>query len=78
MDLAAAMGVELLDEAAYLELQNLGEFDTKTESWLRTPPEIRDLGGAIYGNYRYKRVFIGNNSAPSFYSSRGFRAKLKV
>jgi len=78
VDLAAAMGIELLDEEQYHYLQTLGEFDTKTESWLKTPAEIRDLGGAIYGNRRYNRVFIGHNSARSFYSSRGFRGILRL
>ena len=78
VDLAAAMGIELLNEEQYRELQELGVFDTKTESWLKTPAEIRSLGGAIYGNRRYNRVFVGHNSAPSFYSSRGFRGALRV
>ena len=78
VDLADAMGIELLDEVQYQYLQTLGEFDTKTESWLKTPEEIRQLGGAIFGNRRYNRVFVGHNSAPSFYSSRGFRGLLKV
>ena len=78
MELAEAMGVELLNEDQYRELQELGEFDTKTESWLKTPEEIRDLGGAIYGNRRYNRVFVGHNSAPSFYAGRGFRGLLRV
>jgi hypothetical protein len=76
--LAAAMGIEVLNEDQYRELQELGEFDTKTESWLKTPAEIRDLGGAIYGNRRYNRVFVGHNSAPSFYAGRGFRGLLRV
>jgi hypothetical protein len=78
VDLAEAMGVELLNEEQYRDLQALGEFDTKTESWLKTPVEIRDLGGAIYGNRRYNRVFVGHNSAPSFYAGRGFRGLLRV
>lgn len=78
VDLAAAMGVELLNEDQYRALQELGEFDTKTESWLKTPSEIRDLGGAIYGNRRYNTVFVGHNSAPSFYAARGFRGSLRV
>ena len=78
VDLAAAMGVELLNEDQYRELQQMGEFDTKTESWLKTPAEIRDLGGAIYGNRRYNTVFVGHNSAPSFYAGRGFRGWLRV
>jgi len=77
-ELAATMGVELLDEAQYFALQQLGEFDTKTSSWLKTPPEIRALGGAIYGDRRYNRVFIGHNGADSYYSGRGFRGLLRV
>lgn len=78
MDLAAAMGVELLSEAQYFELQQLGEFDTKSSSWLRTPAEIRGLGGAIFGDRRFGRVFIYHNGAESYYSGRGFRASLRV
>ena len=78
LDMAAAMGVELLTEEQYLELQKLGEFDTKTSSWLKTPPEIRELGGALFGDRRYGRVFIYQNSAPCYYRVRGFRASLKV
>lgn len=77
-ELAAALGAELLPEEQYFELQRLGEFDTKTSSWLLTPPEIRKLGGAIYGDRRYNRVFIGHNGADSYYSGRGFRCRLKV
>jgi hypothetical protein len=77
-ELAAAMGAELLNEAQYFELQQLGEFDTKSSSWLLTPPEIRKLGGAIYGDRRYNRVFIGHNGEESYYSGRGFRCRLKV
>lgn len=72
------MGVELLTEEQYFELQQLGEFDPKTSSWLKTPAEIRKLGGAIYGDRRYNRVFIGRNGADSYYSGRGFRCWLKV
>jgi hypothetical protein len=75
---AAALGVELLDEAGYFALQALGEFDTKTSSWLLTPPEIRALGGAIFGDRRYNRVFIGHNGADSYYSGRGFRGLRRV
>ena len=78
LDAAADMGVEVLTEAEYFALQQLGEFDTKSSSWLRTPPEIRELGGAIYGDRRYNRVFIGHNGAESYYSGRGFRSCLKV
>jgi hypothetical protein len=77
-ELAEAMGVEILTEAQYLELQQAGEFDTKTSSWLKTPAKIRKLGGAIYGDRRYNRVFIGHNGAESYYSGRGFRCWLKV
>ena len=72
------MGAELLTEEQYFELQKLGEFDTKTSSWLQTPAEIRKLGGAIYGDRRYNRVFIGHNGADSYYSGRGFRGWLRV
>jgi hypothetical protein len=78
MDAAADMGVEVLTEDEYFALQKLGEFDTKSSSWLRTPPEIRELGGAIYGDRRYNRVFIGHNGAESYYSGRGFRGWLRV
>ena len=78
MDLAVAMGIELLTEEQYLELQKLGEFDTKTSSWLKTPADIRKLGGAIYGDRRYGRVFVGHNGAESYYSGRGFRGSLRV
>ena len=75
---AAAMGAELLTEELYFELQQLGEFDTKTSSWLKTPVEIRKLGGALYGDRRYNRVFIGHNGADSYYGGRGFRGWLRV
>ncbi|MGB7767731.1 MAG: DUF4256 domain-containing protein [Verrucomicrobiia bacterium] len=78
VDMATAMGVELLTEEEYFALQKLGEFDTKSSSWLKTPADIRGLGGAIYGDRRYGRVFIGHNGAESYYSGRGFRASLKV
>jgi class 3 adenylate cyclase len=78
VDLAAAMGIELLTEAQYRELQNLGEFDTKTESWVKTPAEIRKLGGALFCDRRYGHIFVFHNSAPSFYASRGFRGTLRV
>jgi hypothetical protein len=78
MDLAVAMGVELLTEEQYLELQKLGEFDTKTSSWIATPADIRKLGGALYCDRRYGRVFVGHNGAQSYYSGRGFRDWLKV
>ncbi len=78
MDLAAAMGVELLTEEQYLELQQLGEFDTKTSSWVKTPAEIRELGGALYCDRRYGRVFVGHNGAQSYYAARAFRCVLRV
>ena len=77
-DLAQEMGVEVMTEPQYFELQKLGEFDTKRSSWLQTPPEIRALGGAIFGDRRFGRVFIYHNGAESYYSSRGFRAVLRV
>jgi hypothetical protein len=75
---AAAMGVELLTEEQYHELQKLGEFDTKSSSWLKTPAEIRKLGGAIFGDRRFGRVFIYHNGAESYYSGRGFRGWLRI
>ena len=78
LDAAAEMGVEVLTEEEYFALQKLGEFDTKSSSWLLTPAEIRELGGAIYGDRRYGRVFIGHNGAESYYSGRGFRGSLKA
>lgn len=78
VDLAKSMGVELLSEAQYFALQKLENFDTKTSSWLKTPPAIRNLGGAIFGDFRYDRVFIYHNGAQSYYGSRGFRGVLKV
>jgi hypothetical protein len=78
MDLAAAMGIELLTEEQYLELQKLGDFDTKTSSWVKTPAEIRKLGGALYGDRRYGRVFVGHNGAQSYYAARAFRGSLRV
>lgn len=78
MDMAAAMGIEILTEEQYRVLQQLGEFDTKTSSWIRTPPEIRKLGGALFADRRYDTVFLYHNSAPSYYAARGFRGSLKV
>ena len=78
IDLAASMGFDLLDEDGYRKLQQLGEFDTKTSSWIQTPTEIRALGGAIFADRRYDHVFIYHNSAPSFYSTRGFRGSILV
>jgi hypothetical protein len=78
MEMAAAMGIDILTEAQYRELQTLGTFDTKTSSWLETPPEIRRLGGAIFCDRRYDRVFTYHNGAESYYAARGFRGSLKV
>jgi hypothetical protein len=77
-DMAAAMGVELLTEAQYRDLQSYGHFDQKTSSWLQTPANIRKLGGAIFGDFRYGTVFIYHNGADSYYAARGFRGALKV
>lgn len=78
MDMAIAMKIDILTEEQYFELQKLGDFDTTTSSWLRTPDEIRDLGGALFGDRRYGRVFIYQNGASSYYRVRGFRGCLKV
>ena len=78
MDLATEMGVEILDEQQYQELQKLGEFDNKTSSWLKTPTEVRKLGGAIFGDFRFGRVFVYHNGAESYYAARGFRGALRV
>ncbi|MEJ2512366.1 MAG: DUF4256 domain-containing protein [Anaerolineales bacterium] len=78
MDMANAMGIEILTEEQYRELQKLGDFDTKTSSWLVTPPEIRKLGGAIFGDRRYDHVFVYHNGASSYYGVRGFRGSLRV
>lgn len=78
MDLAESMGVELLTEEQYQALQKLGNFDMKSSSWLKTPDAVRKLGGAIFGDRRFGRVFIYHNGAQSYYSGRGFRAALKV
>ncbi len=78
IDMAAAMGIELLTEEQYRELQKLGSFDTKTSSWLKTPSDIRKLGGALFADRRYDNVFVYHNSAPSYYGARGFRGSLRV
>ena len=78
MDMAAAMGIELLTEEQYLELQKLGEFDSKTSSWVKTPADMRKLGGALYCDRRYGRVFVGHNGAQSYYATRAFRGWLRV
>ena len=78
IDMAAAMGIEILTEEQYRELQKLGNFDTKTSSWIDTPSEIRKLGGALFADRRYDKVFVYHNSAPSYYSVRAFRGSLRV
>jgi hypothetical protein len=78
MDMASAMGIEILTEEQYRELQKLGNFDTKTSSWLITPAEIRKLGGAIFADRRYDHVFVYHNGADSYYGVRGFRGSLRV
>ena len=78
IDMAAAMGIELLTEEQYREMQKLGNFDTKTSSWVKTPSDIRKLGGALFADRRYDNVFVYHNSAPSYYSVRGFRGSLRV
>jgi len=78
LDMAAAMGIELLTEEQYRELQQLGEFDTKTSSWVKTPPRIRQLGGALFCDRRFDTVFVYHNGAESYYGGRGFRGSLRV
>lgn len=78
IDMAAAMGIELLTEEQYRELQKLGEFDLKTSSWVKTPSEIRKLGGALFCDRRYDHVFVYHNGAQSYYAARGFRGALRV
>jgi hypothetical protein len=78
VDMASAMGVELLTEEQYRELQNIGSFDTKTSSWVKTPSEIRNLGGALFCDRRYNTVFLYHNGAESYYAARGFRGWLRV
>ena len=75
---AALMGIELLTEEQYRQLQLLGEFDLKTSSWIKTPAEIRKLGGALYCDRRYNHVFVYHNGADSYYAARGFRGALRV
>lgn len=77
-NMAETMGIELLTESEYQELQQLGKFDTKTSSWLKTPAEVRKLGGAIFADYRFGRVFIYHNGAESYYAARAFRGSLRV
>jgi Protein of unknown function (DUF4256) len=78
VDMAASMGIELLTEEQYRELQELGNFDTKTSSWVKTPSDIRKLGGAIFCDRRYDHVFVYHNGAESYYAARGFRGSLRV
>lgn len=78
IDMSAAMGIELLTEEQYRELQKLGDFDTKTSSWVKTPDHIRKLGGAIFCDRRYDTVFVYHNGADSYYAARGFRGSLRV
>jgi len=78
VEMAAAMGIDLLTEEQYRELQKLGEFDTKTSSWVRTPSEVRALGGALFCDRRYGKVFVYHNGAQSYYAARGFRGLLRV
>ncbi|WEK56387.1 MAG: DUF4256 domain-containing protein [Candidatus Cohnella colombiensis] len=78
IEMAAAMGCELLYEEQYRELQQLGQFDSKTSSWIETPSDIRKHGGAIFGDYRFGKVFVYHNGAESYYAARGFRCSLKV
>ncbi|QDU44283.1 hypothetical protein Mal52_27620 [Symmachiella dynata] len=78
IDMATAMGIEVLTEQQYQELQQLGEFDLKTSSWLQTPHEVRELGGAIFGDRRFGRVFVYHNGAQSYYAVRAFRGSLRI
>lgn len=78
MELAEAMGIEMLTEVQYRALQELGEFDTKTSSWVQTPADIRELGGAIFADRRYNKIFVYHNTAPTYYASRAFRGALRL
>ena len=78
MDMATAMGIDVMNETEYRQLQTLGKFDTKTSSWIITPDEIRKLGGALFMEYRYETVFVFHNGASSYYAARGFRGSLRV
>lgn len=78
LEIANQMGARLLNETEYRRLQEIGEFDTRTSSWILTPPDVRELGGALFGDFRYGKVFIYHNGADSYYASRGFRCSLRV
>lgn len=78
IQMAADMGIQILNEEQYRELQTFGKFDTKTSSWIKTPPDIRKLGGAIFADYRYGHVFVYHNGAESYYGARGFRGSLRL
>jgi hypothetical protein len=78
VEMAAELGIDLLTEQQYRELQQLGEFDTKTSSWVQTPPDVRSLGGALFCDRRYGKVFVYHNGAQSYYAARGFRGRLQV
>lgn len=78
VDMAASMGIELLGEEQYMALQKIEKFDTKTSVWLKTPDAVRQAGGALFADFRYGRVFVYHNSAPSYYASRGFRGLLRI
>ena len=78
MDMAASIGIDLLTEKEYRELQKLGKFDAKTSSWIKTPPDIRKLGGALFADFRFGHVFVYHNGAESYYAARAFRGSLKV
>ena len=78
LEVATSMGIDVLDEDQYRNLQRLEPFDTKTSSWIMTPPPIRKLGGALFGDYRYDSVFIYHNGASSYYAARGFRGKIQI
>ncbi len=78
INMAEEMGIEILDETQYRELQKLGKFDTKTSSWIKTPSEIRKLGGAVFSDFRYNTVFVYHNGADSYYAARGFRGILRI